>query len=325
MTLGMAVRVYAIEAAMQFPDVLAAAAKSLVQKCQTAGLKPPVNPGNYINTWRDRQTAKGDIRSNAHRSGRKPKLTSGNVQAAYKAILAWEKAGRTRPYESAQHVAAECPYVKKLLTKTGTCISTLIARIQEKHPRFGRKLLKVKWHMTAECQQERLATAQDLLDHYGDKLDFVVHLDAKTVLLQEKKIYGMVDLDVGYTVSRVPAATKNSRVIKLRYYAAVNAKLGAFFIIYYTGTTDMPANRPGAHYKVRSAVKQHWLSLSNDILQCLPQLCSPLLSSALEGGVTPLHPQPQYTPTLVNCCLRIRMVLALAFADAVVCVVGLGD
>jgi hypothetical protein len=102
---------------MQFPDDLAAAAKSLVQKCQTAGLKPPVNPGNYINTWRDRQTAKGDIRSNAHRSGRKPKLTSGNVQAAYKAILAWEKAGRTRPYESAQHVAAECPYVKKLLTR----------------------------------------------------------------------------------------------------------------------------------------------------------------------------------------------------------------
>lgn len=318
-------RVYAIEAAMQFPDNLAEAAACLVQKCQTAGLKPPANPGNYINTWRDRQTPKGDIRSNAHRSGRKPKLTSGNVQAAYKAILAWEKAGRTRPYESAQNVAAECPYVKKLLTKTGTCISTLIARIQQKHPRFGRKLLKAKWHMTAECQQERLATAQDLLDNYGDKLDFVVHLDAKTVLLQEKKIYGMVDLDVGYTVSRVPAATKNSRVIKLRYYAAVNAKLGAFFIIYYTGTTGMPANRPGAHYKVRSAVEQHWLSLSSNILQCCPQLCSPLLGSAPEARVTLLNPHPQHTPTLLNCCLRIRIVLALPFANAVICVVGLGD
>jgi hypothetical protein len=325
MTLGIAVRVYAIEAALEFPDDLAEATKYLLQKCQTAGLAPPKNPGNYINFWRDRQTPKGDIRSNAHRSGRKPKLTDAHVQAAYKAILAWEKAGRSRPYESAQHIAAECPYVKKLLTKTGTCISTLIARIQEKHPRFGRKLLKAKWHMTAECQQERLATAQDLLDNYGDKLDFVVHLDAKTVLLQEKNIYGMVDLDVGYTVSRVAAATKNSRVIKLRFYAAVNAKLGAFFIFYYTGTTDMPANRPGAHYKVRSAVEQHWLSLSSNILQCLTQLCGPLLSSAREARVTLLNPQPQHTPTLLNCCLRISIVLALPFADAVICVIGLGD
>jgi hypothetical protein len=69
-------------------------------------------------------------------------------------------------------------------------MSTLIARIQQKHPRFGRHLLRARWHMTAECEQERLATTQDLLDNYGDKLDYVVHLDAKTVHLQEKKICG---------------------------------------------------------------------------------------------------------------------------------------
>jgi hypothetical protein len=97
--------------------------------------------------------------------------------------------------------------------------------------------------MSAECEQDRLAKAQELLSNYSDKLDYVVHLDAKTVYLQEKVIYGYVDLDVGYTVSHIPAATKNSKVIKLRYYAAVNAKLGAFFIMYYTGTTDLPANR----------------------------------------------------------------------------------
>ena len=147
----MAVRVYAIEAAMQFPDDLAAAAKSLVQKCQTAGLKPPVNPGNYINTWRDRQTAKGDIRSNAQRSGRKAKLSAPRVQAAYRAILAWAKAGRDRPYESADVIATECKYVKKLLAETGAQISTLIARIRQLHPRFGRHLLRARWHMTAEC------------------------------------------------------------------------------------------------------------------------------------------------------------------------------
>lgn len=255
MTLGVAQRVYAVEAAKLYPHDPAAAQQHLLQKCKQSKLAAPKNPGEFIQTWADRLTPKGDLRSYAHRSGRKPKLNSYRVQRAYKAILAYDKTGRSRPYENAEQIAAECPYVKKLLTETGSCITTLIARIRQKHPLFGRHELRARWHMTDECRQDRLATAQDLLDNYSDKLDNVVHLDAKTVYLQEKVIYGYVDLAVGYTVSRISPATKNSRVIKLRYYAAVNAKLGALFIIYYTGTTDMPANRPGAHYKVRLAVK----------------------------------------------------------------------
>jgi hypothetical protein len=252
MTLGQAVHVFAAQAAKQFPNDMAAACKHLLAQCKSAKLAPPKNPAEFIKTWQGRLTAKGDIRSNAHHSGRKAKLTDAKVQAAYKAMLAWEKAGRDRPYESAQEAAVECAFVKQLLAKTGAKFSTLLARIKQRHPRFGRHLLRAKWHMSPKCQQDRLAAAQDLLANYADKLDFVVHLDAKTVYLQEKVVYGYVDLDVGYTVSYTPSATKNSRVIKLRYYAAVNAKLGAFFIIYYTGTTDMPANRPGAHYKVGS-------------------------------------------------------------------------
>jgi hypothetical protein len=325
MTLGIAQRVYAVEAAKQHPKDPAAAQQYLLQKCQENNLAAPKNPGEFISTWADRLTPKGDLRSNAHRSGRKPKLTNAQVQRAYKAILAYEKAGRSRPYESQIQIAAECPYVKQLLTKTGSCMSTLLARIRQKHPRFGRYLLRTRWHMTDECQQQRLATAQNLLDNYGDKLDYVVHLDAKTVYLQEKKIYGYVDLAVGYTVSRIPAATKNSRVIKLRYYAAVNAKLGAFFIIYYTGTTDMPAKRPGAHYKVSSGVEQLWLLPGSNILQCLPELCSPLPAGVPEVRVTLLHPQPQHTPTPLDCCIGIRTVSALPCADTVTCIVGLGD
>jgi len=319
----MALRVWAVDAANQFPNKLADAGRYLLQKCKEAGVKAPANPEGYVKYWKGRMTARGDITSKAQHSGRKPKLTDARVQAAYKAILAWEKAGRDRPYESADDVAAACPHVKKLLERTGAKINTLIARIKKRHPYFGRHLLRAKWHMTAECKQDRLTTAQDLLSNYSDKLDYVVHLDAKTVYLQEKVIYGYVDLAVGYSVSYFAAATKNNRVIKLRYYAAVNAKLGAFFIMYYTGTTDMPANRPGAHYKVRSAVEQHWLSPLLHILDCLPELCSPLLGSALEARVTLPHPQPQHTPTLLNCCLGIRIVPALPCANAVICVVRL--
>ena len=254
MTLGPAVRVLAAQAAKHFPNSMADACRWLLAECKDASHTPPANPAEFIKTWRARVTSKGDIISKASRSGRPAKLTDAKVQAAYKAMLAWEKAGRDRPYESAEVAAAECAYVKQLLAKTGAKFSTLLARIRVRHPRFGRHKLRVRWHMSGACQQERLAKAQELLTDYSDKLDFVVHLDAKTVYLQEKVIYGYVDLDVGYTVSYTTPATKKGKVIKLRYYAAVNAKLGAFSIIYYTGTTDMPANRPGAHYKVGSVL-----------------------------------------------------------------------
>lgn len=323
MTLGQAVRVFAAQAAKQFPNDMPAACKYLLAQCKSAQLAAPKNPTEFIKTWAGRLTPKGDLRSNASRSGRPAKLTDAKVQAAYKAMLAWEKAGRERPYESAQVAATECAYVKQLLAKTGAKFSTLLARIRVRHPRFGRHKLRVRWHMSGACQQERLAKAQQLLTDYSGKLDFVVHLDAKTVYLQEKVIYGYVDLDVGYTVSYTTPATKKGRVIKLRYYAAVNAKLGAFFIIYYTGTTDMPANRPGAHYKVGSTAGQHCVSPVNHIHQCLPQPCGPHLGGAAEAGVVLLNPQPQHTPALVNCCLGIRSVLALPRAHAIVCGVGL--
>ena len=292
MTLGPAIRAYAVQAAKQFPDDMPAACKYLASLCKTAGLQPPKNAAQFINTWRDRLTPDGDIISNASRSGRPQKLTDAKVQAAYKHLLAWEKAGRDLPYESAEVAQTECAYVKQLLEKSGAQFSTLLARIKKLHPRFGRHLLRARWHMTDECQQDRLTKARELLTGYADKLDFVVHLDAKTVYLQEKVLYGYVDLDVGYTVSYIKAATKNSRVIKLRYYAAVNSKLGPFFIIYYTGTTDMPANRPGAHYKVGSVLEHRRLSPTNHIQQCLPQPCSPLLRGAAEAGVVIIDPQP---------------------------------
>jgi hypothetical protein len=175
MTLGQAVRVYAAQAAKQFPNDMAAACKHLLALCKSAELAPPRNPAEFIKTWQGRLTAKGDIRSNAHHSGRKAKLTDAKVQAAYKAMLAWEKTGRDRPYESAQEAAAECAFVKQLLAKTGAKFGTLLARIKQRHPRFGRHLLRAKWHMSPKCQQERLATAQDLLANYAGKLDFVVH------------------------------------------------------------------------------------------------------------------------------------------------------
>jgi hypothetical protein len=81
-------------------------------------------------------------------------------------------------------------------------------------------------------------------------LKYVVHLDAKTVYMNEKAAYGLLDLAVHTSVSRIQAARKHNKVIRIKYYAAVSAVLGPIIMIFYTGTTDMPSTRNGLNYEV---------------------------------------------------------------------------
>ena len=256
MTLGEVIISAAIDAAQQKPDSAAAAGRLLVAKCKRLGLKPPQNPAEFVKYWQGRVTPEGKIKSSAHNSGRKPQLSTAQVESAYKAIINWEAAGRSRPFTSKQEIAASCRPVKKLLNETGVQIETLISRIKAVHPRFGREKLRVRWELSEQNKRERLAVALKLSNMNRTELQKVVHLDAKTVHMVEDTIYGYVDLAVGYTVAGIKPAKKGGKVIKLKYYAAVNAQLGAFFIRFYTGTTDMPATRDGLNYKVSSSCQR---------------------------------------------------------------------
>lgn len=255
MTLGDFHRSAAVEAHRQRPNSLADAGRLLVEMCTRQNLDPPKNPPQFVKYWKDRMTKKGNILSRAHMSGCKFKVTTRQVQLAYNAIIGWEAAGRERPYESAKDIAAECAPVKKLLALTGVHITTLISRIKALHPKFGRKKLRTRWVLSEENRLERLDVALQLKAKEQAELQKVVHLDAKTVYMQEKSIFGYVDLAVGYNIASTKPAKKRGKVIKLKYYAAVNAKLGAFFIRFYTGTTDMPATRQGLNYKVSSGAE----------------------------------------------------------------------
>lgn len=257
MTLGELIRGAAAVAGHEKPGNAAAAGRLLVAKCNSLGLRPPKNPAGYVKYWQGRVTKDGKLLSHAHQSGRKPKLTTAQVEAAYTAIMGWEAAGRARPYESARDIATKCAYVKQLLAKTGAKVETLISRIQALHPRFGREKLRARWVMSDDIMQERLAKALQLKAMDESELQKVIHLDAKTVHMEETSIYGYVDLAVGYTISAIRPARKRGKTIKVKYYAAVNAKLGAFFIRFYTGTTDMPGTRHGLNYKVSSGLEDH--------------------------------------------------------------------
>lgn len=323
MTFGEVIISAAIEAAKEEPSKPAAAAKLLVAKCKSLGLNPPKNPINFVRRWQGRVTPQGKIQYRAHKAGRKSQLTAAQVEAAYKAIINWEAAGRSRPYNSAHEIENDCGPVKKLLAKTGVRVDTLIHRIKAVHPRFGREKLGARWALSEENQQERLAVALELSNTDHSELQKVVHLDAKTVHMVEEAIYGYVDLGVGYTVAGIKPARKGGKVIKLKYYAAVNAKLGAFFIRFYTGTTDMPATRDGLNYKVSSAAKQLWFVACFHIGQSMFQLSFPFCSTLAGVTAPPFHPQPQHTPPLPHCCICIATVLELPVCDAIISVVAL--
>lgn len=250
MTYGAVVISAAILASKQKPGDTAAAGRELASHCKTLGLQTPANPSQFVRTWRDRMDCEGNIQYDSSKSGQQWKLSAAQVERAYKAIIGWKQAGQQLPYECCEDAAENCEEVKQVLVESGAAMGTLENRIKQKHPKFGRYQLTVRWQLSADNKRKRVATCKKLLAAHREQLKRVVHLDAKTVLMYEKVMYGLVDLSVPYSVCRIKPARRNSRVIKIKYYAAVNAQLGPFFMTFGTGTTNMPSTRDGLNYTV---------------------------------------------------------------------------
>lgn len=250
MTFGEGVISAAVLAHSQEPKDPAAAAKLLVAHCKLMGLQAPANPAEFMQTWQDRMDSEGHIQYHSSSSGRPSKLSDTQVEKAYKAIMGWEKAGLLQPYESFEDAAENCDVVKQVLAESGAALGTLITRIKAKHPKFGRHPIKFQWKLAEHNLIERVTVCKELLEMDRSLLKYVVHLDAKTVYMNEKAAYGLLDLAVHISVSRIQPARRHGKVIRIKYYAAVSAVLGPIIMIFYTGTTDMPSTRDGLNYEV---------------------------------------------------------------------------
>lgn len=250
MTHGDIVICAAIGAAKLYSKDRRAACRALLSECKLHNLEPPANPADFIRTWQGRLDAHGNVLHASHNSGRPRKLTVQMVEQAYQAIIGWRSAGRKQPYASRAAAAAKCPTVKRVLQLSRATLKTLMNRIRELHPKFGRKLIKFKWFLSAENMADRVEKCEELRLKERALLSRVVHLDAKTVKMGEKAVWGLVDLDVQESWCNIEPAEVSGKSITLKYYAAVNAKLGAFFITFYTGTTGMRSTRDGLNYKV---------------------------------------------------------------------------
>lgn len=263
MTLPDVVAYYAILALALAYGSVTIAAWLLTIFCQVTGQQPPANCRNFILTWRGRMNPDGTLDRHAHNAGAHQQLSDQMAEEAYQGIIGWRTAGRQNPYRNKSDIETQCPAAKKVLRESGVTIRTLIDRIQQLHPNFQYRILRIRFNLTPDHKAVRLSTCQRLRQRFSNLLHCMVLVDQKLINVWEEEVTGWVDTSVpNYALGIRPAYFKG-RVIKLKYYAAVHMKLGAFFIRFYTGTSGMDHNHDGSCYMVSSGCKQ---------LRCTPAL-----------------------------------------------------
>lgn len=313
MTLSIVVIVLAVLAWAFGGGNMAVAVGMLATFCQLLKLRVPANPRQFIRYWRGRLTPSGQIEGRSHNSGRYPHISVQMVEAAYQGIINWRATGRTRPYSSKRDCEHNCPEVRQVLSDTGVTMSTLVRRIKAVHPNFQFKKLRVRWQLTDANKQSRLDICRSLLQSFRTLLHRVVFVDAKTVWMWEEDVYGWVDTTVPNSVEGIKPAYSQGRVIHLKYYAAVNSRLGPVFIKFYTGTTGMTNNHDGHNYQVSLCHEQLGLSLGPHMLQGFFQPGCPFSNLSIKAGDGLIHTHPQYTPPLLLCSLSIETIFPMPF------------
>jgi hypothetical protein len=285
------------------------AVKWFATQCRENRFKVPANPAAFLRFWHKHVGADGNIIRSADRAGRRSALTPLLVDQAYKGIMQWAQAGRSKPYESHAELEEECPAVQRVLGEAGVTISTLVKAIKAKHPKFGRKKLIIRHKLSDANKQQRVTMCTQLLARPTRDKHRVVFIDAKSITMVEKSLYGYVDLADSRAVEGIRPATHKSKPISVKYYAAVNAVLGPVLLTCYTGSSGLDNDHSGKDYKVRSGLEVHWGPLGLHMSHSQPELGQPSLAQRACLHALATNTQPQHTETLAHRRLRIQLVL----------------
>lgn len=262
-------------------DTLSEAVTWFSNTLTAAGYQLPANTYIYVEKWGPRLGQEGTIEGHETHAGRPAQITSGHVAKAYDAALAWKNQGRDRPYASTDELADLCPGFRQVLKETNAAASTLIKRMQQLHPHFHRAKLKARHMLTAHEMAERVSICKQLVSLERQMLLRVVFLDMKTIWMWEHSAYGWIDTSVRAEFGATKPLRDQGQVIRLKYYGAVNAVLGPFFIQFMTGTTGITAHQGEAHYKVGSCAELLGSQGCSHVHDCCMQLLCPLSSKGL--------------------------------------------
>lgn len=298
-------RPLAAEAYVAKKGVIPTATAEFLTRCQNLEIKAPRDAASFVERWGQRWVEDGSIEGHGSNSGRKRMLSLDDGQL----VVGYLKKGRADAdggvYGSIRELRQECPEVDEMLQARGASDSTVERAVHYECPEmvFGDLVVKPKY--TCKQLNDRYSTAAGHLETFTTSFRVgqrVIWIDAKTMPMQVNSKKGwFIPSEKDTFETTLPTNLKQPLVLK--YYIAVNYLLGALELVFYTGTTGMPADRnPGAPYKVSSAMELHRLvliALYLHVAHCALDGPAPLLPP-VGLSVRSLHPEPHHT---VTCCL----------------------
>lgn len=253
-----------------------------------SGLTMPADPRQMIRKWGERMRHLGHVKAAHGKAGRKPTLTTQQVQLLVGELLGWRKAGMTAPYASIRKFMLQNPVAKKISKRYEVTVQTMTRALKAEVPSLGRAKLTVKTLLTSRLKKKRFAACKRLHRKPQKELDWVVWVDAKSLYVNVTHRHGWIDtsntnLEELVLEHRLAGKSK-SRMVHIKYYAAVNALVGAVDIIFVTGTTGLKADRGTQTYKV---------GLSTAYYDCPGLSTIPhSLCSSHNGLLCPFLPEP---------------------------------
>ena len=262
-------RPHAASAWMQCTGGISNSTNMFINTCKLLGLEIPADPKSFVTYWGKQHLKQGSIKGGASNSGRLPKLSVRQARCCLDVVLGWKKDGLKGPYRSVHELVSKSAVVKQIMESTNASPVTLTRAMKRLCPTLSYKKLTVKAKLTTAHKHARVVVCRKHLQVSDDTLETVVWIDAKTMYMNITDRYGWIDTTEEDCFETKRPATRKSNIIKLKYYIAVNARLGAVKLVFYTGTTGMPATRDGKTYLVSLATVQLWCFTGCNILHGL--------------------------------------------------------
>lgn len=225
-----------------------AAVPEFLQYCKDLQLELPPSARaaeSFISYWAPDWVGLCSIDGKAGCSGRKRKLDTPKLQQIFDELMGWEAAGKAGPYRSIDELIENSTVVSEIVRTANVSIDTVITRLREEFPNLAYMKLGIKPKHSEAQLQDRYESCSIKLEEQPELRERVIFIDAKTMYMKMGTRFGWVDRSKEDTFRTVfPASLKNPIVLK--YYIAVNYRLGALLLMFYTGTTGMPADRDPA-------------------------------------------------------------------------------
>lgn len=222
-----------------------------ILKAKLGGRMGLSRPAAFCQKWGERRLQTHTV-DDAPRSGRPKQLSEQHVDAVITALsygyLRLDSTGPTRvPFSSWSFFTNYDPTAISVLSATKVTPRHLLRACLATMPTLKRKKIQLRVWLRPATKAERVADCQNLLGKTDRWFQSVIWVDAKTLYINPTTAYAWVNTAdmAGHTLEREDRRVrpKPSQAVKLKFYIAVNALMGAVALVWVTGTSGLTAAR----------------------------------------------------------------------------------